>query len=116
MEHRWGRRIVVDIPVYVTAADRSRTMSAQLANLSITGALIRADFRPRVLSHVQIVFASPQGREEDLLSISAYVVHNYRHGIGVEWFAPASPAVSNLVTTGCAQFLPVRQNVSGIQQ
>ncbi len=108
MEHRWGRRIVVDIPVLMTTADSSLNTPAQLANLSITGALIKADLRPRVLSRVQIVFGSSLNRLGHLLIIPAYVVHNHQHGIGVEWLESASPAVTDLVGAASAQLLGVK--------
>jgi hypothetical protein len=108
MEHRWGRRIVVDIPVLMTNADSSLNRLAQLANLSITGALIKADFLPRVLSRVQIVFGSSLNRQGHLLIIPAYVVHNHQHGIGVEWLESASPAVTDLVGAASAQLLAVQ--------
>lgn len=97
MEHRWGRRIAVDIPIQMAAPDASLMGSAQLANLSITGALIKANFKLRVLSRVQIVFESSVRPQDDALSIAAYVARNHRHGIGVEWCEFAPPAVTELL-------------------
>jgi len=97
MEHRWGRRIVVDIPIQMTAAGQSLMRRARLANVSITGALIKADFRPRLLSRVQIVFGSSVDPQADDLSVAAYVARSNRHEIGVEWCELASPALTNLL-------------------
>jgi hypothetical protein len=85
MEHRWGRRIVVDMPIQVAAVSMSPIRRAQLVNLSITGAFIEADFRPRLLSRVQIMFGLSPSPQADALSIAAYVARNNRHGFGVEW-------------------------------
>jgi hypothetical protein len=103
MEHRWGQRIVVDMPIQLIAADKSLTRSAQLANLSITGGFVKADFRPRLLSRVQVVFASALSPPAGALSIDAYIARNSRHGIGVEWCELASPTVTDLLRAAGAQ-------------
>ncbi len=103
MEHRWGRRVAVDIPIQLTSADVLFMREAHLANLSITGAMIRADFRPRLLSRVQIVFGSSLTPEPDSPTIAAYVARNNRYGIGIEWCEVASPIVTELLRTAGAR-------------
>jgi len=103
MEHRWGRRVAVDIPIQVTSEDMLFMREAHLANLSITGAMIRADFRPRLLSRVQIVFGSSTSPQPDAPSIAAYVARNNRHGIGIEWCELASPIVTGLLRAAGAR-------------
>jgi hypothetical protein len=68
-----------------------------LANFSVTGAFIKADFGLRVLSRVRIVFASTVQPQQEALSLAAYVARNNRHGVGVEWCELASPAVTALL-------------------
>jgi len=96
MEHRWGRRIVVDVPIQMAAVGNS-LKSALLANLSVTGALIKADFRFRAPPRVRIVFVSSVQPQQEALSLAAYVARHNRHGIGVEWCELASPAVTALL-------------------
>jgi hypothetical protein len=97
MEHRWGRRIVVDMPVQLAAVGISMFRGAQLVNISISGAFIEADFRPRLLSRVQIVFGSSLNPQADALIIAAYVARSNLHGIGVEWCDLASAAATNML-------------------
>jgi len=96
MEHRWGRRIAVDIPIQIAPLGSS-LRGALLANFSVTGAFIKADFGLRVLSRVRIVFASTVQPQLEALSLAAYVARNNRHGVGVEWCELASPAVTALL-------------------
>jgi hypothetical protein len=96
MEHRWGRRIAVEIPIQMVAKGIS-LKSALMANLSVTGALIKADCELRVLSRIQILVESPTRPQKDALILAAYVAGNYRHGIGVEWCEWASPRVTELL-------------------
>jgi len=94
MEHRWGRRITVEIPIQMVAQGSLR--SGLVANLSVTGALIKADYQLRMLTRVQIFFESPTRPQKDALILAAYVTGNYRHGIGVEWSELASRSVTEL--------------------
>ena len=97
MEHRWGQRMVVDIPIRMTIANTLLWMQARLENLSVTGALVTADRIPRLLSLVQIVIGTWPSRLGHDLSINAYVARHYRHGIGVEWCESASTTVTELL-------------------
>lgn len=90
MEHRWGRRIVVDIPIRIAGADLSPLREARLVNVSITGALVKADYTPRVLSRLEIVIGSSPSHDGDAVRIAAYVARSHRHGIGLEWCESAS--------------------------
>ena len=97
MEHRWGRRIDVDIPIHVTLAGTPLMKRAQLSNLSMTGGLIKADFKFRVLSRVYVVFGPLLSDLAATPSLTGYVARDYRHGIGVEWFGWSSPAVTDFL-------------------
>ena len=107
MEHRRGRRIAVDIPIEIAVWDAAIIRKAQLANWSITGALIKADFQIRALSRVRIVFDCWAQLSGGALSIDAYIARNHQHGIGVEWYELASPAVTKLFSEVTAS-RPVR--------
>ncbi len=96
MEHRWGRRMAVEIPIQMVAKGSSLT-SALIANLSVTGALIKADCQLCMRSRVQVFVESPTRPQKDALILAAYVAGNCRHGIGVEWDDLASPRVTQLL-------------------
>ena len=98
MEHRWGQRIAVDMPIQIVAA-ASPWKAGHLINLSITGALVKVDFKPRLLSLVVIVIDLWTPTLPDTRRFVGYVARVDQHGIGVEWCAIATSAVIDLVRT-----------------
>ena len=87
-EHRWGERFRVNIPVRVSAAALAR-VDGCMKNLSLSGALMKADVDLRLnsLVEVRIKMPSPSQRAE---VITAYVSRKVGDNVGVEWgeFAP----------------------------
>jgi len=51
MEHRWGQRVVVDVPIRLVAGPFSGR-SARLTNLSVSGGCIKSSFELRPLARV----------------------------------------------------------------
>jgi hypothetical protein len=97
MEHRWGRRIALDIPIKMVGPGVSLVRGAHLANLSVSGALVKAGFTLRVRSRIQIVVDAMLRETHHSLSVAAFVTHNHQHGIGVAWCDLPSPAVTELL-------------------
>ena len=97
MEHRWGHRIAVDLPIRLASADASAWRTGRLTNVSITGALIRSDFAFRLLSLVSVVIESRTVKNPESKRIAGYVARIDHHGMGVEWAEMAAPAVVDLV-------------------
>lgn len=89
MEHRWGERMAMGIPVTVTVHSFA-AHDGRLVNVSMSGALIEADFDARVLSRIRVRIRPPGPPEAPPLELTAYVVRRSSAGIGVEWceFAP----------------------------
>ena len=96
MEHRWGRRIAVDIPIQIATAGAAQA-GAQLANLSFTGTLIKAEFLLRIRCRILIALKRPYRLEGELSHIAALVTHNHAQGIGVEWCEMGSATVIQLL-------------------
>jgi hypothetical protein len=96
MEHRWGERIAVDLPIDV-ATRLAPQARALLVNVSFTGALIKADFLLRIRSRIQIALKWPPQRGDEGFNIAAVVTHNHEQGIGVEWCHIGSAAVRRLL-------------------
>ena len=90
MEHRWGERVGVDLPVRLTANPFS-VRHGRLTNMSVSGASIKGDFDLRPLSRIQVVIELPHKTRCEAPSIAAYVARGTKEGIGIEWceFAPA---------------------------
>jgi PilZ domain len=96
MEHRWGERVGVDIPVRLTVRPFS-VKSARLTNLSLSGAFIKGGVDVRVLSRIQVVIEVPARFKHATPIVSAYVTRKFKDGIGVEWCEFAPQAVTDLI-------------------
>jgi hypothetical protein len=87
-DSRWGDRIRVNIPVRVSA--NASSADGCLKNLSLSGALVKADVDVglHALIQVNIKISSPSKRAA---AVTAYVSRKATEGIGVEWceFAPS---------------------------
>jgi hypothetical protein len=81
MEHRWGERISVDLPVQLRSTV-GFIAAGRIANVSASGALIRTELRLAPLNRIDILI--------DGLPVPAFVVRTPSGAIGVEWceFAP----------------------------
>jgi hypothetical protein len=96
MEHRWGERVQVDFPVRVIA-HRFSVRDGRLADLSVSGALVKASFEARVLSRIQVALDSPLWPKHESPIVEAYVARRYRHEFGIEWCEFAPRAVTELL-------------------
>jgi hypothetical protein len=96
MEHRWGKRIAVDIGVRISAWP-STIGVGRIVDVSMSGAWIRAHLNLSVLSRVMIILdSSPAGKQQPS-SIGAYVTRTSREGFGVEWYELDPPSLSKLL-------------------
>jgi|ERR1700726_1490589 hypothetical protein len=102
MEHRWGERVGVDIPVRITAHSFS-VRNGRLANLSVSGACLKADFDLRVLSRIQVAIELPQRAKHEAPTVAAYVARKLKDTIGIEWCEFAPPAISRLLQAFAAR-------------
>jgi hypothetical protein len=89
MEHRWGERVQVKFPVRVTA-HRFSVSDAWLADLSVSGALVKGNFDARLMARIQVAIVLPPRPKYESPVVEAYVARRYKHGFGIEWceFAP----------------------------
>jgi PilZ domain len=90
MEHRWGERARVDVPVRLDAGPHS-LVSGIIRNVSLSGAYLetRADLSPWTPVFVELP-CGLLGRGEPPDRIRAYVIRRDRTGLALEWseFAP----------------------------
>jgi hypothetical protein len=88
LEHRWGERVRVDVPVDVLEDGRTST-DGHLKNLSLSGALLTSthDWHLNALIGVRVSLPSVSA---DSCVIKARVTRKPAHGVGIEWceFAP----------------------------
>jgi hypothetical protein len=96
MEHRWGERVVVDIPVQVSVPP-SIMGAGRVQNVSISGAWISGKFDLPPLARAFVIFDFALGGQHEQLPIACYVARVRPEGIGVEWRELAPQIVSDLI-------------------
>ena len=96
MEHRWGERVEVDIPVQVSVPPLILG-SGRIRNVSISGAWITGRFDLPSLARAFVVFDLVLGGQLGQLPIACYVARVRPDGIGVEWRELAPQIVSDLM-------------------
>jgi hypothetical protein len=96
MEHRWGERIVVDIPVQVSVPPLV-IGTGRIINISISGAWISGRFDLPPLARAFVVFDFSLGGVREALPIACFVARVRQEGIGVEWRELAPQIVSDLM-------------------
>jgi hypothetical protein len=96
MEHRWGERIAVDIPVQVSVPPLV-VGTGRITNISISGAWISGRFDLPPLARAFIVFDFSLGGVREPLPIACFVARVRAEGMGVEWRELAPQIVSDLM-------------------
>lgn len=89
MEHRWGERLLVCLPVHVSTHAFSQ-WDGKLTDISVSGAHLQGDVELRPLTRVAVAVVLPQVSKYHTYPVPAYVVRKHRDGYGLEWceFAP----------------------------
>jgi hypothetical protein len=95
LEHRWGERVRVNIPVRLQAAALPRAEGC-MKNLSLSGALLKSgcDLRLHSLIDVDIALPPPSSRT---VVIKAHVSRKFPEGVGLEWYEFAPSIIKDLV-------------------
>lgn len=96
MEHRWGRRIVVRVPVRLII-ESGEPATGQTENLSISGAFIRTARLVPLWTRLEVEFAHADGLTEGPERITAHVTRRTREGVGIEWYELAPHSVRTLL-------------------
>jgi hypothetical protein len=104
LEHRWGERFRVNIPVRVSAAPLAR-VDGCMKNLSLSGALMKADcdLRLHTLIEVRIELPPPSPRAA---VVKAHVSRKLEEGVGIEWCEFAPNIVKDLLRSPLVRFPP----------
>lgn len=89
MEHRWGHRLPVKIPVLLVPESGEPVMG-ETENVSFSGALVQIPRSIRLFARLEVEVTLPGefgGRAE---RVAAHVIRKSRHGAAIEWcdFAP----------------------------
>jgi PilZ domain len=95
LEHRWGERIRVNIPVRVEVAATSAADGC-MKNLSLSGALMNSDCDLRLYSLIEVSIALPPPFSRTTV-IKAHVARKFNEGFGIEWHEFAPNIIKDLV-------------------
>jgi hypothetical protein len=97
VEHRWGKRSVLDAAVRLFSGSRA-VVSGRITNASLSGAFIRTDARLPAFGYVLVELNGNGGSHRAPARIPAYVVRQTPDGVAVEWCEFAPPAITSLLT------------------
>jgi hypothetical protein len=89
-EHRWGERIRVNIPVHLSGIDGC------MKNLSLSGALFKADVGLRLHSLVEVNIQLPAPSQYTQV-VAALVSRKFNDNVAVEWCEFAPTVVKDLL-------------------
>jgi hypothetical protein len=96
VEHRWGRRISLEVPVRILV-DAGEAVIGHIENISISGAFVRTarSVPGWVRLEVEIGLPGEPGPKPE--RVVAYVTRRTKHGVGIEWYELAPSAVRALL-------------------
>ncbi len=96
MEHRWGQRVTLEVPVrlYFDDAVLGRGM---LRDVSISGALIETSLDIPVFANLTVALPAIEEAGPQIHELAANVVRRVATGVAVEWRDMACPAVVALM-------------------
>jgi PilZ domain len=102
-DSRWGDRVRVNIPVQVSV-NALIAVEACMKNLSLSGALVKADMDLGLHSVIQVSIDTPSSSlppspSRHTAAISAYVSRKTQEGVGVEWCEFAPTVVKDLLSS-----------------
>jgi hypothetical protein len=103
MEHRWGERVRVNIPVHVSAAAVAG-FGGCMKNLSLSGALVKSDCELRLHSQIEVHIELPS--PPCIAIVKAHVSRKLKEGVGIEWCEFAPTIVKNLLRSSSVRFPP----------
>jgi hypothetical protein len=96
MEHRWGCRVLTDLPVRLVVLPEMM-VAGRMLDVSLTGAFVQTAVPCPLLSLVYLEQAAFPSAKCELTRIPACLVRRTESGIGLEWCDLANEAVDLLL-------------------
>ena len=96
MEHRWGQRVTVEIPVRLDVAGRTLGRGT-LRNASISGAFIETPLDLPVYTNLIVAMPTMSELVPGSHELAASVIRRVPAGLGIEWRDMACPALVQLL-------------------
>lgn len=100
MEHRWGKRVSLDVPATLHDGEGGFARG-RIVNASLSGALIRTEVQLPVLGRVTLELED-SGRAGASHLVQGYVVRHSAAGLALEWTEFYPPAVAALLARATA--------------
>jgi hypothetical protein len=94
MEHRWGQRITINVPVRIESVD-GETANGRLLDASISGALLETDLHAPVCTPLTVWVPASEGSRAQVLD--ACVTRTEPGRLGIEWRDMASKPLLQLL-------------------
>src|SRR5262249_44726067 len=101
MEHRWGQRVALGLPVHVSNGDGG---PGKLRDASISGGFIETDARLPVFTNLGVVVLLGTGAPQRAGELPACRTRLARDGVGVEWRDMACPTLLALLRESGSEF------------
>jgi hypothetical protein len=95
LEHRWGERIRVNIPVRVET-NQFTGANGCMQDLSLSGALMKSDSDLRLHTLIEVSIAMPPPSTRTAV-IKAHVSRKFKEGVGIEWYDFAPNIIRDLL-------------------
>lgn len=95
-EHRWGRRIPLEVPVKLGLGGRT-VGRGLLRNASISGALIESAVELPVFTNLLVVLPTTSEAAPSSVELAACVIRRETGGFAVEWRDMACPSIVELI-------------------
>lgn len=117
MEHRWGRRISLEVPVRLIL-EAGEPLIGRIENVSISGAFVRTARSVPVWARLEVELGRPCEPGGDPECIIAHVIRRTKEGVGIEWHELAPRAVRALLPrmdSVAARLMRAETPVSAVQ-
>ena len=103
MDHRWGYRVRADLDVQVRWEASTLPATATLCDISVSGARLRAQARPALLSRVRL--CGPwETRSRQTGTLEGFLVRHTPDGFALEWMQLAPADLEALIRTMLARY------------
>jgi len=102
MEHRWGQRVALGLPVHLAANGDSG--AGKLRDASISGGFIETAVALPLYTNLGVVVLLGTGAAQRAVELPACVTRVARDGVGVEWRDMACPTLLALLRGMGADF------------
>jgi len=96
MEHRWGQRVTLELPVGLEVGGRSLGRGL-VRNLSVSGALIETSLELPVFTNLVVTLPASREIAGQSSGLAASVVRTAPGGFAIEWRDMACPTVVALL-------------------